>query len=91
MPMLIIGGPGEDKEERKPMKSLMSAKKFEGIGGKYASEEPEENEDEATTEGSTGVKNAQMFLDAVKGGNARRTLEAFKALVQYCADSGKEE
>jgi hypothetical protein len=86
MPLIVIGEKPEKTEMAGPRKP---ARKFMGIGGKY-SEEPSTNEDTATEEGSTDVDQARMFLDAVKSGNPRRTLEAFKALLQSCNEAEEE-
>lgn len=89
MPVLIIGGgkPSEDEMPEKPMKAK-PARKFMGIGGKFASEpEPEEDEGEAS-EGSDGTEQAQMFIDAIASKNPRRVYEAFQAMMDSCSEMG---
>lgn len=87
MPVLIIGGEKPEGEEKR--KPPMSMKKFMGIGGKYDSEEPEEMEEEAGSDSSADTENVRLFFEAGKAGKFERALEALKALVQSCSESGE--
>jgi len=88
MPVLIIGGSQGDEE--KAPKMQMSKKKFMGIGGKYASESDGE-ESPPAAEGNADLDNAQLFLDSIKAGNARRTLETLRTLVNSIYSTTQEE
>jgi len=87
MPVLIIGGSPKDEEEATRMPT--SKKKFMGIGGKYASESEDEDSPPAAEE-NADLDNAQLFLDSIKAGNARRTLEALRTLVNGIRETDTE-
>jgi hypothetical protein len=88
MPVLIIGGSPKDEESATKMPA--SKKKFMGIGGKYASESDGEESPPAAEE-NADLDNAQLFLDSIKAGNARRTLEALRTLVNGIRETDTEE
>lgn len=87
MPVLIIGGEGPQGEEKK--KPMMPMKPFKGIGGSYDSEESDETEENGMGS-STDAENVRLFFEAGKAGKFERALEALRALVQSCNESGDE-
>lgn len=89
MPVLIIGGPEADKEEKRPMKE----RKIDGIGGGYM---PRDEEDSTDSEKSSNPEQkkteaGKMVLDAVKAGDPKQVAEAIITLVQRYMDSGEGE
>ena len=88
MPVLIIGG--SPKDEAAAAKMPTSKKKFMGIGGGYASESDGESASPAAEE-NADLDNAQLFLDSIKAGNPRRTLESLRTLVNSICDSTSED
>jgi len=89
MPMLIIGG-GPSEDEEKPKKPMSMAKKFAGLGGKYDSEESDSEMEEDGSEGSSDAENVRLFFEAGKAGKYERAMEALRALVRSCTESGDE-
>lgn len=88
MPVLIIGGEGPQGEEK--TKKPMAMKPFKGIGGSYDSEESDSGMEETGAEGSsTDADNVRLFFESGKAGKYERALEALKALVQSCCESGE--
>jgi hypothetical protein len=86
--MLIIGGPSEDEE--KPKKPMAAMKKFVGLGGKYDFEKSDSEMEETGAEGSSDAENVRLFFEAGKAGKYERAMEALRALVQSCTESGDE-
>jgi len=87
MPVLIIGGEGAQGKEKK---KTMSMKPFKGIGGNYDSEESDnEMEDGGSESSSTDADNVRLFFESGKAGKYERALEALRALVQSCCESGE--
>jgi hypothetical protein len=87
MPVLIIGGSPRDEEESS---QTPSKKKFMGIGGKYASDSEDKSPPPAAEE-NADIDNAQLFLDSIKAGNPRRTLESLRTLVNSIRETDTEE
>lgn len=85
--MLIIGGEPQEEPRKKTMP--MMARKFAGLGGKYDSEESGSESEDMSSEGSTDVDNLRLFFDAGKAGKWDRAMEALRALVRSCNESGE--
>lgn len=91
MPVLIIGGEGpQGEEKKKPMgMGAKPMKPFKGIGGSFDSEESGSETEEAGAGSSPDAENVRMFFEAGKAGKYDRALEALRALVQSCCESGE--